>query len=101
MRGNRRKEGQLYKAEEDKRVVARMFVPFPPNGEVETDIEKQTGTGLIIMEISGIKLMDSFHKYEGAGLWERRVSVLQVKQRTRRNNTKITIRDAFCMRHGA
>ena len=57
----KRKSRKLVKGEENERnrVIAVMFVPYTPRGElarrlreVESDIEKQTGTKLKIVERS-------------------------------------------------
>ena len=66
----RKKKGET--GEKDgNRVVAVMFVPYTPKGElakrlreVETDLEKHMGNKLKIVERSGTKLIDLIHKSE-------------------------------------
>ena len=67
-RSRTRKRGEN-EGKERNRIVAVMFVPYTPKGElakrlreVENDMEKHTGNKLKIVERSGTKLIDLIHK---------------------------------------
>ena len=69
-----------------------MFVPYTPKGElarrlreVETDIEKQTGNKLKIVERSGVKLIDLLHRsdpWEGKDCERTGCILCRTKQKT-------------------
>ena len=80
------------KVKERNRIVAVMFVPYTPKGElarrmreVETDMEKHTGIKLKIVERSGTKLIDLIHKadpWEGQDCGRDKCILCETKQKT-------------------
>ena len=80
------------KGKERNRIVAVMFVPYTPKGElarrmreVETDMEKHTGIKLKIVERSGTKLIDLIHKadpWEGQDCGRDKCILCETKQKT-------------------
>ena len=90
-----RRLGPKREEEERNRVIAVMFVPYTPRGElarrlreVESDIEKQTGNKLKIVERSGMKIVDLLHKsdpWEGVDCERRGCILCKTKQKTGKN----------------
>ena len=91
-RRKNRKMGTQREEEERNRIIAVMFVPYTPRGElarrlreVETDIEKQTGSKLKIVERSGMKIIDLLHKsdpWEGKDCERQGCILCKTKQKT-------------------
>ena len=90
----RKKNGTGEGEKERNRIVAVMFVPYTPKGElakrlreVEMDMEKHTGNKLKIIERSGTKLIDLIHKsdpWEGQDCGRENCILCETKQRTGR-----------------
>ena len=90
-RSRTRKRGEN-EGKERNRIVAVMFVPYTPKGElakrlreVENDMEKHTGNKLKIVERSGTKLIDLIHKsdpWEGQDCGRENCILCATKQKT-------------------
>ena len=78
--------GQQGEEKERNRIIAVMFVARRLH-EVETDIEKQTGNKLKIVERSGVKLIDLLHRsdpWEGKDCERNGCILCRTKQKTGR-----------------